>query len=103
MKMPQTATLTDAQLVAEVKRLVRCERDAIAQRVLLLAAASDDLEITPLAPDQYEVTFTVDPEICEMFGLTEDMLGDDAPKAEIQEMLKRALEMLLEELDPARK
>jgi predicted nuclease of predicted toxin-antitoxin system len=101
MKMPQKATLTDTQLVAAVKRLLRCEREAVAQRVLLLAAASEDLEITPVAPDEYQVTFTVDAEICEMLDLAKDMLDDEEPNVETEEVLKRALEMLLETLDPA--
>jgi hypothetical protein len=54
--------------------------------------------ITPLAPDRYKVTFTADTETTELLELAKDMLSHAVPNGETAEVVKRALQVLVDDL-----
>jgi hypothetical protein len=54
--------------------------------------------MTPLAPDRYLMAFTADTEMREMFDLAQDMLRHAIPRGATEEVMRRALKALVEEL-----
>jgi hypothetical protein len=54
--------------------------------------------LTPRAPDRYRMAFTADTEMREMFDLAQDMLRHAVPTGDTEEVMRRALKALLEDL-----
>jgi hypothetical protein len=54
--------------------------------------------VTPFAPNLYRMAFTADADIREMFELAQDMLRHAVPSGATEEVMRRALEALLEQL-----
>jgi HNH endonuclease len=54
--------------------------------------------VAPLAPDRYRVTFTASARTCDMFDLAKDMLRHAVPSGDMDEIMQRAFQALLDEL-----
>jgi hypothetical protein len=54
--------------------------------------------VAPLAPDRYQIRFTVSGETCEKLRLAQDMLRHTVPTGDPAEIFDRALTLLLEDL-----
>jgi hypothetical protein len=73
---------------------------AAAPAALALPAAAPHHRpvVTPLAPDRYGMAFTADAETRELFDLAQDMLRHAVPSGDTAEVMKRALQTLVEDL-----
>jgi hypothetical protein len=54
--------------------------------------------VTPLAPERYRVTFTASVKTCDMMDLAKDMLRHAVPSGDMDEIMQRAFQALLDEL-----
>jgi hypothetical protein len=54
--------------------------------------------VTPLAPDRYRVMFTASAKTCDMMDLAKDMLRHAVPTGDMDEIMQRAFQALLDEL-----
>jgi hypothetical protein len=54
--------------------------------------------VRPLAPERYEIRFTVSAETCEKLRLAQDLLGHSVPSGDLAQVFDRALNVLVEEL-----
>jgi hypothetical protein len=88
MKVETTSVLSDDDLVAEVKRLLRSEREAIARVVVHLA-------------DMDHITFTASAETCALLREVKDRLAHAVPDGSTDQVVNRALKALLAQLDRA--
>jgi 5-methylcytosine-specific restriction endonuclease McrA len=61
--------------------------------------ARQPLVLKPLAPDRYRVTFTASTETCEMLDRAKGLLRHAVPSGDTAEIVRRALQALLEKLE----